>query len=149
MDLSAIMKKYADQIGGQFTQYDQSQSIIIIPVSGGRFQTVLGTIKKNELYNRELLTLNSKVCAPNSNIDYKMLLEQTAFFNYCRFVINQRNASRSCQSGRSIRNETNGIGCSLELIPKFPLPLHVMQAVLSLLLCAEEESPGNKECRTS
>ncbi len=89
MDLSAIMKKYADQIGGQFTQYDQSQSIIIIPVSGGRFQTVLGTIKKNELYNRELLTLNSKVCAPNTIIDYKMLLEQTAFFNYCRFVINQ------------------------------------------------------------
>lgn len=89
MDLSAIMKTYADQIGGQFTQYDQSQSIIIIPVSGGRFQTVLGTIKKNELYNRELLTLNSKVCSPNNSIDYKMLLEQTAFFNYCRFVINQ------------------------------------------------------------
>lgn len=88
MDLSAIMKTYADQIGGQFTQYDQSQSIIIIPVSGGRFQTVLGTIKKNELYNRELLTLNSKVCSPNNSIDYKMLLEQTAFFNYCRFVIN-------------------------------------------------------------
>jgi hypothetical protein len=68
MDLSGIMKKYADQIGGQFTQYDQSQSIIIIPVSGGRFQTVLGTIKKNELYNRELLTLNSKVCAPTNSI---------------------------------------------------------------------------------
>jgi hypothetical protein len=89
MDLPVIMKKYADQIGGQYTQYDQNQSIIIIPVSGGRFQTVLGTIKKNELYNRELITLNSKVCSPNSNIDYKMLLEQTTFFNYCRFVINQ------------------------------------------------------------
>jgi putative NADPH-quinone reductase len=89
MDLPVIMKKYADQIGGQYTQYDQNQSIIIIPVSGGRFQTVLGTIKKNELYNRELITLNSKVCSPNSSIDYKMLLEQTTFFNYCRFVINQ------------------------------------------------------------
>lgn len=89
MDLSLIMKKYADQIGGQFTQYDTIQSIIIIPVSGGRFQTVLGTIKKNDLYNRELITFNSKVCSSSLSIDFKMLLEQTAFFNYCRFVINQ------------------------------------------------------------
>jgi hypothetical protein len=46
MDLTAIMKNYAEQIGGQFTQYDSLQSIVIMPVSGGRFQTVLGTIKK-------------------------------------------------------------------------------------------------------
>jgi hypothetical protein len=89
MDLTSIIKKYADQIGGQFTQYDSTQSIIIIPVSGGRFQTVLGTIKNNDLYNRKLITLNSKVCSSSTAIDYKMLLEQTAFFNYCRFVINQ------------------------------------------------------------
>jgi len=89
MDLTAIMKNYAEQIGGQFTQYDSLQSIIIMPVSGGRFQTVLGTIKKNELYNRQLISLNSKVCSASLSIDYKMLLEQTAFFNYCRFVINQ------------------------------------------------------------
>ena len=89
MDLTAIMKNYAEQIGGQFTQYDRLQSIIIMPVSGGRFQTVLGTIKKNELYNRNLISLNSKVCSASLAIDYKMLLEQTAFFNYCRFVINQ------------------------------------------------------------
>jgi hypothetical protein len=89
MDLSAIMKKYADQIGGQYTQYDPTQSILIIPVSGGRFQTVLGTIRKNDLYNRQLITLHSKVCSSSLSIDYKMLLEQTAFFNYCRFVISQ------------------------------------------------------------
>jgi hypothetical protein len=89
MDLTTIMKKYADQIGGQFTQYDSVQSIIIMPVSGGRFQTVIGTVKKNDLYNRQLVTLNSKVSAIPASIDYKMLLEQTAFFNYCRFVINQ------------------------------------------------------------
>ena len=89
MDLTTIMKKYADQIGGQYTQYDDDRSIIIVPVSGGRFQTILGTIKKNELYNRQLITLHSKVCSTTANIDYKMLLEQTAFFNYCRFVIDQ------------------------------------------------------------
>ena len=87
MDLTAFMKVYADQIGGQFTEYDSSHSIIIIPVAGNRFQTVIGTVRKNELYNRSLITLNSKVCAINSGIDFKMLLEQTAFFNYCRFII--------------------------------------------------------------
>jgi len=89
MDLTAFMKKYADQIGGQYTEYDSDHSICIIPVSGNRFQTVIGTIRKNELYNRKLITLNSKVCAVRSGIDFKMLLEQSAYFNYCRFVISE------------------------------------------------------------
>ena len=89
MDLTAFMKKYAEQIGGQFTEYDPSHSIIIIPVSGNRFQTVLGTIRKNDLYNRSLITLNSKVCAIRAGIDFKMLLEQSAYFNYCRFIISE------------------------------------------------------------
>jgi predicted lactoylglutathione lyase len=89
MDLTAFMKKYADEIGGQFTEYDPSHSIIIIPVSGNRFQTVIGTIRKNDLYNRSLITLNSKVCAVNGGIDFKMLLEQSAYFNYCRFIITE------------------------------------------------------------
>lgn len=89
MDLTAFMKKYADEIGGQFTEYDPSHSIIIVPVSGNRFQTVVGTIRKNELYNRSLITLNSKVCAVKAGIDFKMLLEQSAYFNYCRFIITE------------------------------------------------------------
>ncbi|MBL7860967.1 MAG: hypothetical protein JNJ65_07365 [Cyclobacteriaceae bacterium] len=87
MDLPAFMRKYADQIEGQYTEYDPSHSVIIVPVSGNRFQTVLGTIKKNDLYNRSLITLSSKVCALKPNMDFKMLLEQAAYFNYCRFVI--------------------------------------------------------------
>ncbi len=87
MNLTAFMKKYADEIGGQYTEYSEFQSVVIVPLSGGRFQTVIGFIKKNELYNRKLVTFTSKVCAYQANLDVKMLLEQTAFFNYCRFVI--------------------------------------------------------------
>jgi len=87
MDLSAIMKKYATETGAQYTEYDQSQSIIIAPVAGGRFQTVMGVITENQLYKRKLISLSSKVTSIKPDIDYKMLLEQTAFFNYCRFVI--------------------------------------------------------------
>lgn len=87
MDISSFLRNYADQIGGQYTAYNSDQSIIIVPVSGNRFQTVIGTIKKNELYNRKIVTLNSKVCDAKPNLDYKMLLEQSSYFNYCRFII--------------------------------------------------------------
>ncbi len=87
MDINSFLKNYADQIGGQYTAYNKDQSIIIVPVSGNRFQTVIGTIKKNDLYNRSIVTLNSKVCDINPNLDYKMLLEQASYFNYCRFII--------------------------------------------------------------
>jgi hypothetical protein len=89
MDLSALMKQYAEQIGGQYTENNDGQSIVIVPVSGGRFQTVVGKVRKNDLYNRKLTTLTSKVCPAKPTLDYRMLLEQTAFFNYCRFVIRE------------------------------------------------------------
>ena len=87
MNLTAFMKKYADQIGGQYTDYNESLSVVIVPLSGGRFQTVIGSIKENQLYNRKLITFTSKVCPFQPNLDSRMLLEQTAYFNYCRFVI--------------------------------------------------------------
>ena len=87
MDLSALLKKYAEQIGGQYTEYDKALSIVIVPVSGGRYQTVLASIAQNELYNRQLVSLSSKICSIKPGIDYELLLEQTAYFNYCRFVI--------------------------------------------------------------
>lgn len=89
MDLTAFMKKYADEIGGQFTEYDQTQSIVIVPVSGNRYQTVIGNIRKNELYNRRLISFTSKISALQTTIDFKMLLEQSAYFNYCRFIIKE------------------------------------------------------------
>ena len=87
MNLPAFMKKYADQINGQYIEYNLTLSVIIISVPGNRFQTVMGNIKQSSLYNRKVITFTSKVCAMNDSIDFKMLLEQTAFFNYCRFMI--------------------------------------------------------------
>jgi len=87
MDLTAFLKKYADQVSGQYTEYDNHHSIIIVPVSGGRFQTVMGNIKQNDLYNRKLIAFVSKVCMVKPGIDFQLLLEQTAFFNYCRFIL--------------------------------------------------------------
>ena len=89
MDLTLFMKKYADQINGQYIEYNKTLSVIIIPVAGNRFQTVMGNIKQSSLYNRKVITFTSKVCPMSDSIDFKMLLEQTAFFNYCRFMISE------------------------------------------------------------
>jgi len=89
MDLTSFMKKYADQINGQYIEYNKTLSVIIIPVAGNRFQTVMGNVKQSSLYNRKVITFTSKVCPVTPGIDYKMLLEQTAFFNYSRFVISE------------------------------------------------------------
>ncbi|MBL7846087.1 MAG: hypothetical protein JNL40_01370 [Cyclobacteriaceae bacterium] len=87
MDLTKFMKQYADEIRGQYIEYTQNLSVIIMPVSGNRFQTVMGNIKQSSLYNRPVIIFTSKVCPMNDSIDFKMLLEQTAYFNYCRFTI--------------------------------------------------------------
>ncbi|NOT76779.1 MAG: hypothetical protein HOP08_17775 [Cyclobacteriaceae bacterium] len=89
MDFTAFMKKYAEQINGQYIEYNSTLSVIIIPVAGNRFQTVMGNIKQSALYNRKVITFTSKVCPMTDTIDFKMLLEQTAFFNYCRFMISE------------------------------------------------------------
>ncbi len=89
MDINSFLKNYADQIGGQYTAYNSEKSILIVPVSGNRFQTVIGTLKKNDLYNRDIIVLSSKVCEANAGQDYKLLLEQASYFNYCRFVISE------------------------------------------------------------
>lgn len=89
MDLTSFMRRYADEIKGQFIEYNHNLSVIIVPVSGSRFQTVLGNVKISPLYNRRVVTFTSKVCPVTDGIDYRMLLEQSAFFNYCRFVISE------------------------------------------------------------
>jgi len=83
------MKRYATEIDGQYTVYNTTASIVIVPLSGSRFQTVIGKIKTNELYNRKLITFSSKVCPVDQHLDFNMLLEQTAYFNYARFVIRE------------------------------------------------------------
>lgn len=83
------MRKYADEIGGQYTEYDPEHAIIIVPVSGGRAQTVLSSVTENKLYNRKLICISSKVCPAQQDLDFRMLLSQTAFLNYSRFVISE------------------------------------------------------------
>lgn len=89
MNISAFAKQYAAQIDGQFTEYDHSKSIIVVPLSDGRFQTVILSTENSKRSGKQRAVLSSKVCEFNAAIDFKMLLEKSAAFDYSKFVLDE------------------------------------------------------------
>jgi hypothetical protein len=87
MNVIDTIKQYADQIGGQFTDYDHSKSVIVVPLDKSRFQTVLAVTQKSQVSGRDQAIFTSKVCEYNAGIDLKMLMEQNASFDYSKFVV--------------------------------------------------------------
>lgn len=89
MNISAFAKQYANQIDGQFTEYDHSKSIIVVPLSDGRFQTVILATENSKRSGKQRAVLSSKVCEFNPTIDLKLLLEKSAGFDYSRFIVEE------------------------------------------------------------
>ena len=83
------VQQYADQIGGQFTDYDHAKSIIVVPTTKSRFQTVIAITQKSPVSGREQAVFTSKICDFNSGLDLKTLLEQNANFDYSKFVLEE------------------------------------------------------------
>lgn len=86
-NFNEFMERYADEIGGQFSEYDQSKSVIIVPLEENRFQAVLGVIKFNEKFNKTGVEFSSKVCPFSDDIDCKQLVIENAKTCYAKFVI--------------------------------------------------------------
>ena len=87
LDFSELMEKIANDIGGQFSEYDKSKSVIIVPLEGNRYQAVVGVIKHNEKSSKTRLEFSSKVCQLTNSVDLKELLMENAKTCYARFVI--------------------------------------------------------------
>lgn len=87
MNFFNFVKQYADQIGGQFTTYDPSSSIIVVPVADGRFQTVLLSVSQSKGSGKERGLITSKVCEFKTSIQLKELMENNAQFDYSKFII--------------------------------------------------------------
>lgn len=86
-NFNAFMEGYAEEIKGQFATYDQSKSVIIVPLEENRFQAVLGVIKHNEKFDKIGLEFSSKVCPFSEDIDCKQLIIENAKTCYAKFVI--------------------------------------------------------------
>lgn len=87
MNYFNFVKEYADQIGGQFTSYDSSNSILVVPVGQGRFQTLVMTISKSLASGRERGIISSKICEFNARINAQDLLYHHARFDYSKFLL--------------------------------------------------------------
>ena len=87
-NLSESMKKIAEEIGGQHSEYDKNKSVIIVPLEDSRFQTVLGTLKKDEKFkNLEGIEFTSKICEYTPELNLKELLEESSKYCFSRFVL--------------------------------------------------------------
>lgn len=82
-----LARQYAEETGGQYTDYDHTKAVIVVPLPGGRFQTILAIARKGTTSGKELAIFSSKVCELDSSINLRELLEQNLTFDYCKFLI--------------------------------------------------------------
>ena len=86
-NFSELMEKIAEDIGGQFSEYDKYKSVIIVPLEENRYQAVVGVLKHSDKVNKTRLEFSSKVCQLSESVDLKELLMENAKTCYARFVI--------------------------------------------------------------
>jgi|SRR5687767_12506226 hypothetical protein len=89
MNVMNYVQQYAEQIGGQYTDYDHSKSVVVVPITGSRFQTVLAITQTSAVSGRNQALFSSKVCEYTNSLDLKNLLEQNANFDYSKFVLEE------------------------------------------------------------
>jgi hypothetical protein len=87
MNIMNYIQQYAEQIGGQYTDYDHSKSVVVVPITGSRFQTVLAITQTSAVSGRDQALFSSKVCEYTNTLDLKNLMEQNANFDYSKFVL--------------------------------------------------------------
>jgi len=87
MNIMNYVQQFAAQIGGEFTDYDHSKSIVVVPLGGSRYQTVLALTQPSPVSGRDQAIFASKVCEYSDDLDLKLLLEQNANFDYSKFVL--------------------------------------------------------------
>lgn len=87
MDIMKQVQTYAEQIGGQFTDYDHTKSVVVVPLNDNRFQTVLALQQKSLVSGRDQAIFSSKICEFDGKMNLEDLLKQNARFDYSKFVV--------------------------------------------------------------
>jgi hypothetical protein len=89
MKFMNYVQEYAEQIGGQYTDYDHTKSVLVVPITGSRFQTVLAITQISAVSGRDQALFTSKVCEFSNSIDLKSLMEQNRRFDYSKFILEE------------------------------------------------------------
>ncbi|MCP4460532.1 MAG: hypothetical protein GY816_21295 [Cytophagales bacterium] len=88
MNFKKFAQKYADEINGEFRDYDENQSVIVIRLEGDRFQAVQGNVYNHEKYGgREVVQLKTKVCTAAESINFSEVLASSTDNIHSKFII--------------------------------------------------------------
>lgn len=87
MDFNEFMRRFAEEIDGKFSEYDDKKSVVIVPLERHRFQTVTGVMKYSERYGRHGVEFSSKVCPYEPDLDLRQFMEANNRFCHIKFVI--------------------------------------------------------------
>lgn len=88
MNFKKFAQKYANEIDGEFRDYDENQTIIVIRLKNDRFQAIQGNVYNHEKYDgREVVQLKTKVCTAKESIDFSQVLASSADSIHSKFII--------------------------------------------------------------
>ncbi len=88
MNFKKFAQSYANEINGEFRDYDDNQSVIVIRLPGDRFQAVQGNVFSHDGYGgKEVIQLKTKVCTAESSIDFSNVLSSSVDHIHSKFII--------------------------------------------------------------
>lgn len=90
MDFKEFSRNFAERTGGQYNEYDDNNSIFIVPLPDERFQTVIAKLVHLDKYNRQAVQVTSKVCSIDEPINYAEVLEASKDFAHTNFIVEDR-----------------------------------------------------------
>jgi hypothetical protein len=107
MDIFTVIKNYAEEIGGTFTNYDNEKGVVVVPLKDNRYQTVLAITEKSNASGKLRLHFTSKVSDSADQADAKDLLVKNSSLDYSKFMIDgdQLKVAASCLVDSSFEDE--------------------------------------------
>ena len=87
IDFKTFLSNYAKEINGQYEEYDERRSVIIVPLKDQRFQTVVGEETEIGENKRKGVEFTSKVCEYRYDLDFKEILRGNAHFTHGKLAL--------------------------------------------------------------
>lgn len=89
MNLQMYMQALSEGLNGSFSEYDETTSVIVVPLQDGRYQSVKGTSKVLDDGRTEIVSFSSYVCSYHENLDFKNFLSENQNLRYSKFTIDE------------------------------------------------------------
>lgn len=83
------MQSLSEGLNGSFSEYDDSTSVVVVPLQDGRYQSVKGTLKMLDDGHTEVVSFSSYVCSYHENLDFKNFLSENLNLRYSKFTIDE------------------------------------------------------------